>query len=60
MTLSQEEVRHIAALARLELSPEELARYQEQLSSILAYFEQLQDLDTTTISPRPPSCRSAT
>ena len=51
MTLSQEEVRHIAALARLELSPEELARYQEQLSSILAYFEQLQDLDTTTISP---------
>jgi aspartyl-tRNA(Asn)/glutamyl-tRNA(Gln) amidotransferase subunit C len=51
MSLTLEQVRHIANLARLELSQEELSRYQEQLSAILAYFQQLEDLDTTDIPP---------
>jgi aspartyl-tRNA(Asn)/glutamyl-tRNA(Gln) amidotransferase subunit C len=51
MKLSQEEVEHIAELARLALSDEERALYQEQLSAILEHFERLQDLDTDPIPP---------
>ena len=51
MKLSREEVEHIAELARLALSDEELALYQEQLSAILEHFERLQELDTEAISP---------
>ncbi len=51
MKLSREEVEHIAELARLALSDEELALYQEQLSAILEYFERLQELDTEAIPP---------
>ena len=51
MKLSLEQVEHIAQLARLTLSDEEKALYQEQLSAILEYFEKLEGLDTETISP---------
>jgi aspartyl-tRNA(Asn)/glutamyl-tRNA(Gln) amidotransferase subunit C len=51
MKLSQEQVQHIADLARLALSEEEQALYQEQLSAILEYFERLQELDTEAIPP---------
>ncbi len=51
MSLTQAEVEHIAHLARLELSPEELARYRQQLSAILDYAVRLQSLDTSRIAP---------
>ncbi|MCK4897367.1 MAG: Asp-tRNA(Asn)/Glu-tRNA(Gln) amidotransferase subunit GatC [Anaerolineales bacterium] len=51
MTLTREEVEHIAELARLTLTDEEIARYSEQLSAILEYFASLQTLDTTDIPP---------
>ena len=51
MSLSLEEVQHIADLARLQLREDELARFREQLSGILAYFQQLEKLDTETIPP---------
>ncbi len=51
MPLTIAEVEHIAALARLELSAEEKARFREQLSAILDYFAQLQELDTGDIPP---------
>ena len=51
MKLSREEVQHIANLARLALSDEEQALYQEQLSAILEHFEQLGELDTEAIPP---------
>jgi aspartyl-tRNA(Asn)/glutamyl-tRNA(Gln) amidotransferase subunit C len=51
MRLRREEVEHIADLARLALSDEEVARYQEQLSTILEHFEHLQELDTQDIAP---------
>jgi aspartyl-tRNA(Asn)/glutamyl-tRNA(Gln) amidotransferase subunit C len=51
MKLSLTDVEHIADLARLALSDEEKALYQEQLSAILVYFERLQELDTEVISP---------
>ena len=51
MKLSTAQVEHIAELARLALSDEEKARYQEQLSTILDYAERLQALDTSAIPP---------
>ena len=49
--LSADDVRAIADLARLELSEEDLAVYQQQLSDILDYFQKLQELDTSHIDP---------
>ena len=51
MTLTLQEVDHIAELARLSLSAEEKARYREQLSAILDYAGRLQALDTSGIPP---------
>ncbi len=51
MTLSLEEVEHIAELAKLALTDEEKSRFREQLSSILDYANSLQALDTSDIPP---------
>lgn len=51
MSLTLEEVEHIAHLARLNLTEEEKARYRIQLSAILDYARRLQELDTTGIPP---------
>lgn len=51
MSLTLEEVDHIADLARLELSAEEKMRYREQLSAVLDYFKDLQQVNTSDISP---------
>jgi aspartyl-tRNA(Asn)/glutamyl-tRNA(Gln) amidotransferase subunit C len=51
MKLSLEQVRHVAQLARLALTPEEEQRYQEQLSAILDAMEQLNALDTENVEP---------
>ena len=51
MLLDRDQVEHIAELARLELTEEELALFQEQLSAMLEYFERLQRLDTEEIPP---------
>ena len=48
MKLSREEVLQIASLARLELTEEEIENYGSQLSDILAHFESLQNVDTST------------
>lgn len=45
MPLSTEDVEKIAVLARLKLTPEEKALYQEQLSAVLDYAERLNQLD---------------
>ncbi len=50
-TLSHDEVRAIAQLARLDLTGEEIALYASQLSDILQYFRRLQQLDTSHIEP---------
>jgi aspartyl-tRNA(Asn)/glutamyl-tRNA(Gln) amidotransferase subunit C len=51
MSLTIQEVEHIALLARLQLSEEEKKRYQQQLSDILDHVARLQTLDTANISP---------
>jgi aspartyl-tRNA(Asn)/glutamyl-tRNA(Gln) amidotransferase subunit C len=49
--LDREQVHKVALLARLELSTEEEDLYAVQMSSILDYFEQLSELDTTGVEP---------
>jgi len=51
MALTREEVLHIAHLARVALSDEDVAKFQEQLSDILAHFEMLQAVDTEGVEP---------
>ncbi len=51
MTLTLDEVRHIARLARLSLTLEEERRFQQQLSSILEHAARLSQVDTTAIPP---------
>ncbi len=51
MALTREDVLHVAELARLSLQPEEIALLTRQLNDILAYVEQLQQLDTQGVSP---------
>lgn len=51
MSLSLEEVRHVAMLARLGMTEDELVDMQEQLSSILGHIEVLNELNTDDISP---------
>lgn len=51
MSLTPEEVRHIAHLARLGVTDEDVQRFSGQLSAILDYFEQLRELDTEDVPP---------
>ncbi len=51
MSLTPEEVRKVALLARLELTPDEEQQFAGQLSGILDYFEQLSELDVTDVPP---------
>jgi len=51
MALSEEEVRHVAMLARLALSDEEVASLQGDLNDILGYIDQLQKLDIADVEP---------
>ena len=50
-SLSREQVIRIAQLARLELTGEEVELFTRQLADILAYVEQIQELDTTGVPP---------
>ena len=51
MALTREEVLHIAHLARVAVSDEDVAKFQHQLSDILTHFETLQALDTEGVEP---------
>jgi aspartyl-tRNA(Asn)/glutamyl-tRNA(Gln) amidotransferase subunit C len=51
MALSPDEVRRIAVLARLRLSPEEETRLAGELSAILDYVRQLEELDVSGVEP---------
>ena len=51
MALSEDDVRHIAELARLGLSDVEVKKFTVQLSNVLEYVEQLNEVDTSTVEP---------
>ncbi len=49
--ITREEVRHVAALARLALSEEEVGRMQTTLDAILGYVAELDGLDLEGVEP---------
>ena len=51
MPLTLKEVEHIAKLARLNLTDEQMALYREQLEAILNHVAHLQELDTSAVPP---------
>ena len=53
-------VRHVATLARLELSSAEVELYGEQLNAILEYVDKLQELDTSEVEPMAHVAATAT
>jgi aspartyl-tRNA(Asn)/glutamyl-tRNA(Gln) amidotransferase subunit C len=75
-SISRDDVLHVARLARLHLSDDEVDRMQAQLSNILDAIETLRDVDTSHVGatasvirlenvmrddePRPPMSREAT
>jgi len=46
--ISEEQVRHVAKLARLKLTPEEVRLYQEQLGRILEHIDELSGFDVSS------------
>lgn len=51
MSVSNEQVRHIARLARIAMSDEELDRLLPELNNILGWVEQLAEVDTEGVEP---------
>lgn len=51
MQLSEEEVRKIAYLARLELTDAEVGTFSQQLSGILSNADMLAEVDTSKVEP---------
>jgi aspartyl-tRNA(Asn)/glutamyl-tRNA(Gln) amidotransferase subunit C len=49
--VSEETVRHIALLSRLEFSDGEVRKFAGELNAILRYVEKLKELDTENIEP---------
>ena len=49
--IDADRVRHIAKLARLNLSDEEVRLFSDQLASILDYMKQIERLDTEGVEP---------
>lgn len=45
------DIPHIANLARIELTDDETARFDSQLSQVLEYIEKLRELDVSDIEP---------
>jgi len=51
MSVTNEQVRHIARLARIAMSDEEIERLAPELNNILSWVEQLDEVDTAGIEP---------
>jgi len=51
MKISDDEVRYVAKLARIELNTERVHAMSITLSDILTYMDQLNELDTTDVPP---------
>lgn len=51
MSLSREQVEHVARLARVGITEEEVETFSHQLSDVLDYFERLSEVDTADVPP---------
>ena len=59
-SLSAEEVRHVALLANLHLTDEEVEKYRHQLTGILEHVQSLQRIDCTGVEPTGHATASST
>ena len=51
MPINQSDIEKVAHLAHLELADEELKTFGPQIAEIVAYVEQLNEIDTTNVEP---------
>lgn len=51
MEVTQEVVEHLAELSNFQFSPQEATKLQQDLQAIVAYISQLNQLDTTNVTP---------
>ncbi len=51
MSVERKDVEHVALLARLALTEEEIAMYTTELNAVLSFMEKLNELDTSQVSP---------
>lgn len=51
MSLTKDQVKHVAKLANLPITQQEEELYSDQLSKILDYIEQLDQIDTSNVEP---------
>jgi aspartyl-tRNA(Asn)/glutamyl-tRNA(Gln) amidotransferase subunit C len=51
MSISKQQVQHVAALSRLKLTEEEIEQFTNQLNAILKFAEKLNELDTENVEP---------
>lgn len=51
MAVSNDDVRYVARLARLEIGETELARYSKQLSTILGHIDKISQLELSEVEP---------
>ena len=51
MSLSREQVEHVALLARVGITDEDVDRFSHQLSDVIDYFERLREVDTENVPP---------
>ncbi len=51
MSVSREDVLHIAKLAKLKLEDDEIIKYTKELNRILKYIDKLQELNTENVEP---------
>lgn len=49
--ITEDEVKHIASLARIRLSKEEMKKFKKQLGSIIDYFDKLNEVKTKGVEP---------
>lgn len=49
--MSENDVKHVATLAKLELTPAKIKKFQSQLSKVVDYIDELQEVDTEGVVP---------
>jgi aspartyl-tRNA(Asn)/glutamyl-tRNA(Gln) amidotransferase subunit C len=49
--ISRDTVKHIAKLARIKLSENDVKKFQEQFVQIISYFDRLNEVDTKNVEP---------
>lgn len=53
MSISLDEVRHVAQLARLQLDESELVAFQGELNALLGHFQDIEALDVSGLTTKP-------